>query len=123
MPGSSTNSCVNQAARFKNDLWTCDFIIDRTADGGSLKWLSLVDEYTRECLALNVGASMTSGRALATKRRCAKRGVLCRNLAPPSGTLLTPWGTVFVSMGRCANGYRFFGTGGVWRKGASSPFR
>lgn len=59
MPGSSANSCVNQPARFKNDVWTCDFILDRTADGGSLKWLSLVDEYTRECLALHVGASMT----------------------------------------------------------------
>jgi putative transposase len=59
MPGSSVNSCVNQPARFKNDVWTCDFIVDRTADGGSLKWLSLVDEYTRECLALHVGTSMT----------------------------------------------------------------
>ncbi len=59
MPGCSANSCVNQPARFKNDVWTCDFIVDRTADGGSLKWLSLVDEYTRECLALNVGPSMT----------------------------------------------------------------
>jgi len=59
MPGSSANSCVNQPACFKNDVWTYDFIVDRTVDGGSLKWLSLVDEYTRECLALHVGTSMT----------------------------------------------------------------
>ena len=59
MPGSSANSCVNQPARFKNDVWTYDFIADRTVDGGSLKWLSLVDEYTRECLALHAGTSMT----------------------------------------------------------------
>jgi putative transposase len=59
MPGSSANSCVNQPARFKNDVWTCDFIVDRTAEGGSLKWLSLVDEYTRECLALYVASSVT----------------------------------------------------------------
>jgi transposase InsO family protein len=59
MPGSSANSCVNQPACFKNDVWTYDFIADRTVDGGSLKWLSLVDEYTRECLALHGGASMT----------------------------------------------------------------
>lgn len=52
--GSSANSCVNQPARFKNDVWTYDFISDRTACGGTLKWLSLVDEYTRECLALHV---------------------------------------------------------------------
>jgi putative transposase len=58
-PGSSANSCVQQPACFKNDVWTYDFIADRTADGGSLKWLSLVDEYTRECLALHVGSSVT----------------------------------------------------------------
>ena len=59
MPGGSKNSCVNQPARFKNDVWTCDFIADRTTAGGSLKWLSLVDEYTRECLVLHVAATMT----------------------------------------------------------------
>jgi transposase InsO family protein len=59
MPGGSKNSCVNQPARFKNDVWTYDFIADRTTKGGSLKWLSLVDEYTRECLALHVDVSMT----------------------------------------------------------------
>jgi putative transposase len=59
MPGGSKNSCMNQPARFKNDVWTYDFITDRTTEGGSLKWLSLVDEYTRECLALHVDSSMT----------------------------------------------------------------
>jgi putative transposase len=58
-PGSSANSCVNQPARFKNDVWTYDFVADRTIDGGSLKWLTLVDEYTRECLALHVASAMT----------------------------------------------------------------
>jgi transposase InsO family protein len=50
---------VNRPARFKNDVWTYDFIADRTADGGSLKWLTLVDEYTRECLALHVDRAVT----------------------------------------------------------------
>jgi putative transposase len=58
LPGSSANSCTSQPARFKNDVWTYDFILDRTVDGRSLKWLSLVDEYTRECLALFVAESV-----------------------------------------------------------------
>jgi putative transposase len=58
-PGSSANSCAQQPARFKNDVWTYDFIADRTIDGGSLKWLTLVDEYTRECLALHVDRTLT----------------------------------------------------------------
>jgi putative transposase len=57
--GSSANSCVNQPARFKNDVWTYDFVADRTVCGGTLKWLTLVDEYTRECLALHVDRSLT----------------------------------------------------------------
>lgn len=60
-PGSSANSCTQQPARFKNDVWTYDFIADRTAGGGTLKWLSLVDEFTRECLALHAAAALTGG--------------------------------------------------------------
>jgi transposase InsO family protein len=60
-PGSSANSCAQQPARFKSDVWTYDFISDRTADGRPLKWLSLVDEYTRECLALYPAHTITGG--------------------------------------------------------------
>jgi putative transposase len=34
--GTSANSCVQQPARFKNDIWTCDFIHDRTVSGRPL---------------------------------------------------------------------------------------
>jgi putative transposase len=57
-PGTSANSCVQQPAQFKNDVWTCDFIHDRTAGGRPLKWLTLVDEYTRECLVLHASGSL-----------------------------------------------------------------
>jgi putative transposase len=57
--GSSANSCQSRPARFKNDVWAYDFVADRTATGGPLRWLTLVDEYTKECLALHVGASLT----------------------------------------------------------------
>jgi putative transposase len=59
--GTSANSCVQQPARFKNDVWTCDFIHDRTASGSLLKWMTLVDEYTRECLVLYPAKSLTGG--------------------------------------------------------------
>ena len=58
-PGVGGNSCVQKPARFKNDVWTCDFIHDRTARGRPLKWLTLVDEYTRECLVLHAAESIT----------------------------------------------------------------
>jgi putative transposase len=76
-PGTSANSCVNQPARFKNDVWTYDFIADRTSDGGTLKWLTLVDEYTRECLALHVDRSLTGSDV-----RRVLAGVVGRRGAP-----------------------------------------
>jgi len=78
-PGSSANSCVNQPARFKNDVWCYDFVADRTCNGGTLRWLTLVDEYTRECLALHVESSVTGEdvrRVLA--RVVGKRGAPTR---------------------------------------------
>jgi transposase InsO family protein len=76
-PGTSANSCINQPATFKNDVWTCDFIHDRTADGRPLKWLTLVDEYTRECLVLYPATSITG----ADVRRIVAR-VIGRRGAP-----------------------------------------
>jgi transposase InsO family protein len=59
--GSSGNGIVRRASGGKDQVWAWDFIHDRTEDGRSLKWLSIVDEYTRECLALEVARSFTSG--------------------------------------------------------------
>ncbi|MDE2506179.1 MAG: transposase family protein [Planctomycetota bacterium] len=36
----------------KDDVWAWDIVFDRTGDGRGLKWLTLVDDFTRECLAL-----------------------------------------------------------------------
>jgi len=57
--GTSANSCQNRPARFKNDVWAYDFVADRTASGQALRWLTLVDEYTKECLALHVAGVLT----------------------------------------------------------------
>lgn len=77
--GSSKNSCVSRPARFKNDVWTYDFVADRTASGQLLRWLTLVDEYTKECLALHVAGSLT-GRDV----RVVLAGVIGRRGAPVS---------------------------------------
>jgi putative transposase len=58
--GSSENSIVRFRPQHKDHVWTWDFIHDRDERGRPLKWLSLVDEYTRECLALEVERSMTA---------------------------------------------------------------
>lgn len=47
-----------QRAQRPNQVWSYDFVWDQTADGRRLKWLPIVDEYTRECLALPVARGM-----------------------------------------------------------------
>jgi len=58
--GHGANGCARRRAEHKDHVWAWDFIHDRTCDGRPLKWLTVVDEYTRECLALKVGRGMTA---------------------------------------------------------------
>jgi len=62
--GTSEGGCMRLRAEYMNDVWAWDFVFDRTANGRTLKWLSIVDEHTRECLALEVGRRMTSDDVL-----------------------------------------------------------
>ena len=55
---------MRRRAKHPDHVWTWDFIHDRTATGKPLKWLAITDEYTRECLALEVDRSITSDRVL-----------------------------------------------------------
>ncbi len=51
-------------------------MFDRITSGSTLKWLSIVDEYTRECLALKVDRSITSEDVIDTLAELfAMRGV------------------------------------------------
>lgn len=74
--GQDQNACHLRPSRGKDDVWTWDFIFDRTNDGRSLKWLSLVDEFTRECLALEPRRSMTAEdiRAILAEIAAARGG-------------------------------------------------
>lgn len=62
--GHSENSCVRRKAGHKDHVWTWDFIHDRTTSGRPLKCLSIVDEYTRECLALEVDRGITAEKVI-----------------------------------------------------------
>lgn len=58
--GGSANSCVRHRAQHKDHVWSYDFLTDRTEDGRQLRLLAIIDEYTRECLAIEVGRSFTA---------------------------------------------------------------
>ena len=53
-------SCVRLRPEHKNHVWTYDFVFDRTHNGRPLKMLTVVDEYSRESLAIEVARRLTS---------------------------------------------------------------
>jgi len=66
--GHSGNGCVRHQAERINHVWCYDFVSDQTVDGRTLKFLTLEDEYTRECLAIEVERSITSLELIETLR-------------------------------------------------------
>jgi putative transposase len=62
--GGSENSCVRRRALRPNHVWTYDFLTDRTEDGRQLKLLVVVDEFTRENLAIEVARSFTARQVI-----------------------------------------------------------
>jgi putative transposase len=71
-------SVVRLRAEHPNHVWAYDFVLDRTADGRKLRMLTVVDEYTRECLAIEVGRRLSSQDVLAVL------GDLCVRRGPPA---------------------------------------
>ena len=53
-------SCIRKRPEYRHHVWSYDFVMDRTHDGRMLKLLVVVDEYSRECLAIEVRRRLTS---------------------------------------------------------------
>jgi len=53
-------SCIRLRPEYKDHVWSYDFVTARTADGRAFRMLTIIDEYTRECLAIRVERRFTS---------------------------------------------------------------
>jgi len=53
-------SCVRLRPRYTDHVWSYDFMMDRTREGRALKLLTILDEHSRECLAIDVRRRITS---------------------------------------------------------------
>ncbi len=59
-------SCVRLRPEHRNHVWTYDFVHERTQDGKALRLLTVVDEFSRECLAIRVGRRLKAKDVLST---------------------------------------------------------
>jgi len=72
--GSST--ALPTKATQLNEVWSWDFVHDRTENGAPLKMLTLIDEYSRQCLRIEVARKLRSGNVLdALAEVMARRGM------------------------------------------------
>jgi putative transposase len=53
-------SCVRRRPEYRNHVWSYDFLHARTSEGRAFRLLTIIDEYTRECLAIDVARRLNS---------------------------------------------------------------
>jgi putative transposase len=53
-------SCIRLRLTQRNHVWSYDLVMDRTSEGRAFWMLTIVDEFTRECLASDVSRKLTS---------------------------------------------------------------
>lgn len=53
-------SCIRLRPQYKNHVWSYDFVEDKTHDGRKFRMFNVIDEYTRECLAIRVQRKLNS---------------------------------------------------------------
>ncbi len=69
-------SCVRLRAERRNHVWSHDFVSGQTHDGRTLRMLTLINEYTRECLAIRVARRLSRYEAIeALAEVMVQRGV------------------------------------------------
>ncbi len=71
----ATSSPRPQLPMGANERWAYDYVYDACANGQQIKCLTVVDEYTRECLAIDVAGSIRSRRVIEVlSRLISERG-------------------------------------------------
>lgn len=53
-------SCIRLRPEYRNHVWSYDFVEDKTHDGRKFRMFNVIDEYTRECLAIRVRRKLNS---------------------------------------------------------------
>jgi putative transposase len=71
-----------------NQRWSMDFVSDKLADGRSFRILTVVDQFTRECVALGADRSMTGIKVAQALERARREREACPRASPSLGRAL-----------------------------------
>lgn len=116
-----TGSGVQQPSSGPNDVWSVDFIHDACANGTRIKILTVLDEFTRECLALDVGTSIDSKRVRAVLSCLfSTRGTPKALRSDNGGEFISR--TLAVFLAESGTESRFIKPGSPWQNGYVESF-
>ncbi len=117
----NNGSCVRLRPLHKDHVWTYDFMEERTTDGRKVRILSIIDEYTRECLHITTARRLSSRDVLnALFDLFIRRGV--------PGYIRSDNGPEFAAkavrlwLGRLGVGTLFIEPGSPWENGYIESF-
>ncbi len=79
-------SCIRLRPEYRNHVWAYDFVFDGTRDGRQLKFLTVEDEYSRRCLAIEVSRKQTSREVLRTLAQLMLRYGVPRHIRSDNGS-------------------------------------
>ena len=82
-------SCIRLRPLYRHHVWAYDFVADRTHDGRPLKMLTVLDEYSRECLAIVVARRLRADDVLQTLSELFVEHGPPANLRSDNGTEFT----------------------------------
>ena len=114
-------SCVRLRPHWRNHVWAYDFVQARTHDGRPFRMLTVIDEFTRECLAIEVARSLKHDDVLQVL------GDLFTRPGPP-GRIRSDNGSEFTAIAvrewlpRAGVKTLYIEPGSPWENGYNEPF-
>jgi len=116
-----TGQTVPLAAERPNHVWCVDFVFDTCLNGTKLKILAVKDEFTKECLALEVRTRFRSGDVRRVLESCfAECGVPARLRSDNGSEFIARTLAVFLS--QSGTGAHFIKPGSPWQNGFIESF-
>jgi len=114
-------SCIRFRPEHRNHVWAYDFVFDRTREGRPLKFLTIVDEFTRECLTIEVARRQTSRDVLRTLAKLMLKYGIPKHIRSDNGSEFVAK-AVRAWLWRLGVGTLFIERGSPWENGYVESF-
>ena len=114
-------SCVRLRPQRRNHVWAYDFVFTRTHDGRSVRLLTVIDEYTRECLAIRAERSIKSVDVIETLAGLMLRSGVPEHIRSDNGPEFTAR-AVRAWLGRVGAKTLYIEPGSPWENGYVESF-